>query len=86
MGAEKAGVGRTRIITGRGNHSEGGVAKIKPEVQRYLREQGISVQETSQGGAMEIELPTDGEGHGKVKKGGLRELLKVILRKLLSGR
>ncbi|TGZ79469.1 DUF1771-domain-containing protein, partial [Ascodesmis nigricans] len=50
------GVQRTRIITGRGLHSSGGVAKIKPEVMRLMQSQGIRVVESSQGGALEVEL------------------------------
>ena len=32
------GVQKTTIITGRGLHSQGGVAKIRPEVEKWLRE------------------------------------------------
>ncbi|RPA86836.1 DUF1771-domain-containing protein [Ascobolus immersus RN42] len=32
------------VIVGRGNHSEGGVAKIKPAVEQFCREEGLDVE------------------------------------------
>lgn len=86
LACRERGITRTRIITGRGLHSEGGVAKIKPEVERLMHSQGIHVTESSQGGAMEVELPAGPEGEGLPKKSGFRALLKTIIKALLSGK
>ncbi|KAI5780933.1 hypothetical protein EDC01DRAFT_620111 [Geopyxis carbonaria] len=50
------GVERTLIITGRGLHSDGGVAKVKPEVETWLRGQRVSVQWVDGGGAADVVL------------------------------
>jgi len=39
-----------RYITGRGAHSTGGTARIKPEVVRLLQERGIPYMEAPNGG------------------------------------
>ena len=38
--------GRLEIVTGRGNHSRGGVAKIRPAVFHYLKSLGLDFKET----------------------------------------
>ncbi|KAI5854204.1 Smr protein/MutS2 C-terminal [Tricharina praecox] len=54
----EAGVDRTTIITGRGLHSQGGVARIKPEVEKWLGEHVAQyrVLAGANGGAFTVEL------------------------------
>lgn len=58
-GCKEWGVGKTLVITGRGAHSQGGVAKIKPGVERWLAERsgemGV-VYGNGNLGAIEVEL------------------------------
>lgn len=68
-----AGVERTTIITGRGLHSQGGVAKIKPEVERWLQERVAKYRV----------LPKDNEGAFTVElvseqKGGFRGVWRLF--------
>jgi DNA-nicking Smr family endonuclease len=41
MAAGESGKHYALIIVGAGHHSEGGKAKIKPEVRRWLQERGV---------------------------------------------
>ncbi|KAJ3032968.1 hypothetical protein HDV00_006877 [Rhizophlyctis rosea] len=61
-----AGVGRTRVITGMGNHSAGGVAKIRPAVEELARKEGIRWEvDPRNGGVIVLELGGGvGGGHG----------------------
>lgn len=47
---------RVRIITGRGLHSVGGIPKIKPEVEVFLQNAGLSYDEVNKGGCFEVKL------------------------------
>ena len=55
------GVRRTKIITGRGNHSLGGVARVRPEVEAWLvqRRGELRITRVSNGGAFDVELLDD---------------------------
>ncbi|KAF8540362.1 Smr domain-containing protein [Trichophaea hybrida] len=52
------GVLRTLIITGRGLHSQGGVARVRPEVEAWLRERSseVRVLQGRNEGAFNVEL------------------------------
>ncbi|KAF8253034.1 Smr-domain-containing protein [Wilcoxina mikolae CBS 423.85] len=52
------GVLRTLIITGRGLHSQGGVARVRPEVEAWLRERSskVRVLQGRNEGAFDVEL------------------------------
>lgn len=56
-------VRRTKIITGRGNHSVGGVARLRPEVEAWLRERSgeLRIVPGRNDGAIDVEL-LDGGG------------------------
>jgi len=47
--AKERGLADVGVITGAGNHSEGGVAKIKPEVEKFLTSQGYSFEPEKNG-------------------------------------
>lgn len=51
-------VRRTKIITGRGNHSVGGVARLRPEVEAWLRERSgeLRIVPGRNDGAIDVEL------------------------------
>jgi hypothetical protein len=59
-----AGVETTIIITGRGLHSQGGVAKIKPEVEKWLQERVAKyrVLPRDNEGAFTVELVSEQTG------------------------
>ena len=53
------GVKETLVITGRGAHSNGGVAKLKPRVEQWIAEQSDDLRAVNVGrhtGAIEVEL------------------------------
>lgn len=50
---------RVRIITGRGLHSEGGVAKVKPAIETLLENQNLKFSETNSGGCLNVILPNE---------------------------
>ncbi|KAA8894467.1 hypothetical protein FN846DRAFT_973855 [Sphaerosporella brunnea] len=58
------GVERTMLITGRGNRSVDGVAKIKPSVEKWLQERqaGFRVVKGSNDGAVTVELVQETTG------------------------
>lgn len=59
-----AGVRRSLIVTGRGVHSDGGVAKIRPAVEEALRaERGIRVKREGEGAVL-VEFIGTGAGTG----------------------
>uniref|UniRef100_A0A2C9KW24 Smr domain-containing protein n=1 Tax=Biomphalaria glabrata TaxID=6526 RepID=A0A2C9KW24_BIOGL len=45
-----------KIITGRGNHSENSVPKIKPSVEKYLEKNNYNYKWKSNGGMVEVDL------------------------------
>lgn len=47
---------RVRIVTGRGLHSEGGMPKVKPTVQKYLLHNNYKYNEVHNGGCFEVFL------------------------------
>lgn len=61
----KHGVGRTVVITGKGLHSVDGVAKVKPQVERLLHEEGVRVvMERGNEGAFVVEVGKEVGGGG----------------------
>ena len=52
-----------RYITGKGRHSAGGAARIRPEVQRLLAEHGIPFVEGPGGGWVEATLVPANDEH-----------------------
>ena len=51
-----AGLNTTRIICGRGAHSEDGESKLRPAILEILRENGFTGAVHSQGGAIKVHL------------------------------
>ncbi|KAJ3150296.1 hypothetical protein HDU86_006687 [Geranomyces michiganensis] len=52
-----AGVTRTRVITGKGNHSKDGMAKIRPAVEEWcVRNHVRAVEDPRNAGAVDLEL------------------------------
>jgi len=45
-----------QVITGRGNHSVGGVARIRPQVEAWLRQRGVKFRPQNDGGAFLVNL------------------------------
>lgn len=70
---QKHGVRRTTIITGRGLHSQDGVAKIRPVVEQLLRESRVCTVSEGRGneGAFVVEMLGEGEGEAKSLGGWL---------------
>ncbi|KAJ3011842.1 hypothetical protein HKX48_006623 [Thoreauomyces humboldtii] len=53
----RAGVARTRVVTGKGNHSQGGVARIRPAVDAWCRERNLrATEDPRNAGVVELEL------------------------------
>ncbi|CAL4065923.1 unnamed protein product [Meganyctiphanes norvegica] len=46
-----------RVVTGRGLHSEGGVAKVKPAILGFLAAKGINAAEIHNGGCLQMRVP-----------------------------
>ena len=67
------GVRRTRIITGRGNHSVGGVARLRPEVEAWLVERSRELRIIRDGsdGSFNVELLDSSWIHSLLKIFGL---------------
>ncbi|KAG0637197.1 hypothetical protein HOY80DRAFT_294935 [Tuber brumale] len=61
----KERIKRTLVITGRGLHSLGGIARIKPEVEKLLVGMGVRYWSISEGGAFMVECGRE-EGWGIV--------------------
>lgn len=76
----RGGIERTEIISGRGNHSIGGVAKIRPAIMEYLESQRdveVDPHETNPGrivvrlnGSMRPEDRGDVRPRGRTMRGG----------------
>ncbi|CAL4251453.1 unnamed protein product [Meganyctiphanes norvegica] len=47
------------LVTGRGNHSEGGRAIVKPAIQEFLLARKINATELNNGGLLKIKVPED---------------------------
>ena len=47
---------RVQVITGKGNHSMGGVARIRPQVEGWLKQRGIKHKMQNDGGAFVVNL------------------------------
>lgn len=68
------------VIVGKGNHSEGGVAKIKPAVEEFCQREGLSLTvDPKNSGRVWIAL--DGEQGGQEEGGLLGKILGFFFKK-----
>lgn len=69
------------VIVGKGNHSEGGVAKLKPAVEKFCREEGlvVSVDPRNEG---RVWIALEGVDGGQDDAGLLGKLLGFLFRKV----
>ena len=73
------GGGRRGSIVGKGNHSDGGVQRIKPAVETLCRELNLQFSTEQNAGRMYISLvPVDGEQAGEVPAGNHPRPLSIL--------
>jgi hypothetical protein len=69
--ARQRGDDHIHVIVGKGNHSAGGVAKIKPAVEKLLRAQGLQFNSEQNEGKLTVQLREGGgAGQGSGGYGG----------------
>ncbi|KAH8147485.1 uncharacterized protein LAJ45_08312 [Morchella importuna] len=72
--ARQRGDDHINVIVGKGNHSAGGIAKIKPAVEKILRAQGLQFNSEQNAGKIIVQLREGGgAGQGSGGYGGHQE-------------